>query len=330
MLVPYIRSSSAGTFSLCELQYFFIYVLGFPNPSGKKAVMGTIYHKVMEVAAQFKKAQQEGLKEFVDEHLGPYPVDYYSPHDVCEQAIEYYRSTSAKPITHLDVRDIHRWIDKTIEYDEGSCYPLNRDIFAIELEFDIPIEKDWAYYEFDYAGEKLTGQLALKGTCDLIVRHGESLEIFDYKTGQRKDFATGKEKDYDYLLEDFQLNFYHYAMSKKFPEIEDIFCSIYFVNNGGLFTVPFGREKLPSTEERIRKKFEDIKACSNPKTLSKGNEHFICKYCCAQSAPSKFDPELTHCQFIKKQIEKKGIDFVVENYRNPSFVPGTYQAPGSK
>ena len=55
MLVTYIRSSSYNNYSFCQMQYFLTYVLGHRSDSGKKAEMGTIVHKVMEVLASLKK-----------------------------------------------------------------------------------------------------------------------------------------------------------------------------------------------------------------------------------------------------------------------------------
>jgi len=49
MIITYVRSSSYNNYSYCEMQYFMTYVLGHQSKSGKKADMGTMVHKVMEV-----------------------------------------------------------------------------------------------------------------------------------------------------------------------------------------------------------------------------------------------------------------------------------------
>ena len=59
MLVTYIRSSSYNNFEYCQMQYFMTYVLGHQSVSGKKAQLGTIVHKVMEVLAGCKKLHQD-------------------------------------------------------------------------------------------------------------------------------------------------------------------------------------------------------------------------------------------------------------------------------
>ena len=58
MDITYFRSSSYNCFNLCQMQYFIEYVLGWENKVGKAATKGTITHKVLEVLAQAKLAEQ--------------------------------------------------------------------------------------------------------------------------------------------------------------------------------------------------------------------------------------------------------------------------------
>ena len=62
MLITYVRSSSYNNYAFCQMQYFLTYVLGYQTDSGKKAELGTIVHKVMEVLAGLKKFQQDNPK----------------------------------------------------------------------------------------------------------------------------------------------------------------------------------------------------------------------------------------------------------------------------
>jgi len=63
MLITYIRSSSYNNYSYCQMQYFITYVLGHTPISGKKADLGTIVHKVMEVLAKLKRYTQRQSKK---------------------------------------------------------------------------------------------------------------------------------------------------------------------------------------------------------------------------------------------------------------------------
>ena len=60
MLVTYVRSSSYNNWRYCEMQYFITYVLGHQSRRVvRKADMGTMVHKVMEVLAGLKKYHQD-------------------------------------------------------------------------------------------------------------------------------------------------------------------------------------------------------------------------------------------------------------------------------
>ena len=71
MIVTYIRSSSYNNYDYCQMQYFMTYVLGYYSDSGKKAELGTIVHKTLEVLAGLKKAAYDSLplQKSITEHL---------------------------------------------------------------------------------------------------------------------------------------------------------------------------------------------------------------------------------------------------------------------
>ena len=76
MIVEYIRSSSYNNWEYCELQYFITYNLGYQSPSGKKAQLGTMIHKVMECLAactkdiQVNPATKSTPRHIEDDALG--------------------------------------------------------------------------------------------------------------------------------------------------------------------------------------------------------------------------------------------------------------------
>ena len=79
--------------------------------------------------------------------------------------------------------------------------PRNRNILYPEQQFDIVINKPWAKYSYDTKDGKLEGNLAIKGTIDLITQpNKDTLEIVDWKTGRRLNWATGEEKTQEKLV----------------------------------------------------------------------------------------------------------------------------------
>ena len=111
-------------------------------------------------------------------------------------------------------------VDDALKYNDGQFDPRKRNVVASEPQFDIAIEEDWAKYEYKMPDGKLVeGRLAIKGTIDLVTEVDEGvIEVIDWKTGRRLNWATGEEKTYEKLLEDPQLLLYNYAISKLFPE----------------------------------------------------------------------------------------------------------------
>ena len=80
-----------------------------------------------------------------------------------------------------------------------------------------------------------------------------------HNTGRRLDWATGQEKTQEKLENDPQLRIYHYAVSHLYPEIDHIIFTIYFINDGGPFSICFDKSDIPRTEDMLRQKFEIVK-----------------------------------------------------------------------
>jgi hypothetical protein len=222
--------------------------------------------------------------------------------------------------------------------------PRNRDIVQSEQRFDIEIKKEWSKYDYEINGEKLKGHLAIKGTIDLITKVNDStLEIIDWKTGRRLDWATGQEKTQEKLQNDPQLRMYHYAISHLYPEYDHIMVSINFINDGGVFSICYDKSDLPKTEMMLCNKFEKIKKSKKP-ILSKtwkcsklchfGKTTFentdilpIIEYREHQTTPH--GKMMTKCEQIKHDIDLKGMGPVVDEYTAPGYSVGYYKPPGS-
>lgn len=186
--------------------------------------------------------------------------------------------------------------------------------------------------------------MAIKGTIDLITKVNDStLEIIDWKTGKRLDWATGEGKSLEKLYKDPQLKIYHYALSKLYPEYDHIIMSINFINDGGAFSMCFDKSDLSSTEDLIRKKFEEIKKCKKPRLNKTWKCNKLCHFGKTTFENSHILPILeyrdnqicqqgnymTKCEQIKHEIELKGMKAVVDEYTSPGYTVGKYKAPGS-
>lgn len=330
---------------MCEQQYFIEYVLGWRGPSGQKADKGTITHKVLEILAVIKKSQQDKIESFDDDTIGKINVADYNLDLIIDQVYRYYATANHHhKWSDKDLRDCRAWVYKAIEFNGGMFDPRNRNIICPEQHFDFIIEKPWATYDFKTPEGNLSGHLGLKGTIDLItLANKNTIEIIDWKTGRRLDWATGEEKTLEKLERDPQLRIYHYAISKLYPHIDHIIFSIYFINDGGPFSICFDKKDLIATEDMLRRKFEIIKLTKKPKL----NRCWMCSKLChfgkTTFENTSIDPmieyrdnqvtkhgfSMTKCEQIRHDLDLHGMDYVVERYKSPNHSFGSYKSPGS-
>lgn len=345
MIVTYFRSSSYNTHCMCEQQFYIEYVLGWRGSSGLKATKGTITHKVLEILAVIKKAQQDNDQSIEDEIVGYIDVNDYLLDPIIEKVYKHYEN--AEPYhkwSDKDFKDCYNWVYKTIQFNNGMFDPRNTNIIQPEQHFDFEIKKNWAKYSYKTETGNIDGYLALKGTIDLITKiDDKTFEIVDYKTGKRLDWATGQEKTQEKLEKDSQLSIYHYAISHLYPDIEHIIFTIYFINDGGPFSICFDKSDLQRTENMLRSKFDTIKNTKKPKL----HRSWMCSKLC-HFGKTTFDgtsiqpiteyrngqicnngSTMTKCEQVKHDVELYGIDTTTNLYKHPNHVFGKYKAPGS-
>jgi len=346
MIITYLRSSSYGTHSMCPMQYMFEYVLGIKSKSNKKADKGTICHKVFEILAHIKLCDQNNQQYYNDtEILGMIDINNYDINLIIEKVYDYYISKfNHHEWSVADYNECKKWIFKALNYSDGIFDPRNKNIVQPEQHFDIEIKKEWAKYSYQTKIGQINGYLAIKGTMDLIARvNDDTLEIIDYKTGKRLDWATGQEKTLAKLHEDPQLMLYYYAIHKLYPDAKYVIVSIYFINDGGMFSVCFDKSHISKIENMLKNKFETIKNTTNPElnkswkctklshfgknTFNNTNHLPIIEYRENQITP--LGEHMTMCEQVHHDILVKGIDAVVDEYQAPGYNVGQYKAPGS-
>lgn len=345
MIITYFRSSSYNTHNMCEQQYFFDYVLGYRSPSNKKADKGTIVHKALEILAFIKYYQQQGKTTFVDDILGEINIEDYNLDSIIESIYLYYTSH----FTHhswssTDYKDCYNWTYKAINYENGIFDPRNRHILYPEQQFDIVIDKPWAQYKYDTPTGIIEGNLAIKGTIDLITKPNDNtLEIVDWKTGRRLNWATGEEKTQEKLEKDPQLMIYYYAAQKLYPEIEHCIVTIFFINDGGPFSMTFDKKDIYATEQLLKDKFKRIQQTVKPRLNKTWKCTKLCHYGKTTFENTHVQPiieyrsgqicninsPMTKCEQVAHDISVKGYQNTVDEYTVPGYNVGHYQAPGS-
>lgn len=330
---------------MCPMQFFIEYNLGHKSPSNKKADKGTICHKVFEILAEIKLNTQCSRPYFYDNIVNQVDIVHYDLEKIIDQVYSYYTSRfTHHEWTNKDLEDCRKWVHKALDYNDGMFDPRNREIVSSEQHFDIEIKKDWAAYNYKTKDGNITGNLAIKGTIDLMTKvNDNTIEIIDWKTGRRLDWATGEEKTLSKLHRDAQLMIYFYATHHLYPDIEHIIISINFINDGGVFSVCFDKSQIYDVEMMLRHKFETIKNTFNPEQ----NKSWKCSKLChfgkttfenteylpiIEYRDSKITPKgqiMTKCEQIHHDIDIKGFDTVVDEYTKEGYTVGQYKAPGS-
>ena len=340
MIITYIRSSSYNNYDYCQMQYFITYVLGHQSVSGKKAQLGTIVHKVMECLASCKKELQDtGRKtglSITDDAIGEvkftakklYTKKFVK--DLLDSSYKHYSENCTHHYTGADLKFCTKSVDDALSYNDGQFDPRNRTIVATEPQFDIPIEADWAKYKYKMPnGETVEGQLAIKGTIDLVTEVDDGvIEVIDWKTGRRLNWATGEEKTYEKLLEDPQLLLYNYAISKLFPKYDQAIMSIFFIRDGGPFSMCFDQSDQQKFLKMLEKRFKQIQHNDYPQPISANKSNFKCTKLCHFYKNKWPGTNISMCDHVEEHLKAFGEEETVEKCTREGFNIGYYEAPG--
>lgn len=251
--------------------------------------------------------------------------------------------------SNYDYKDCREWTYKVLNFNDGMFDPRKRDIVKAEEHFDFLIEEEWAKYNYNIPNEKgevenISGYLGMKGTIDLITKIDDKhYEIIDWKTGKRKNWATGEEKTYEKLIDDPQLRIYHYACHKLYPDVDQVSITIFFINDGGPFTICYSKEDLPKTEEMIKDRFIEISNNTKPTAAKKSFKCRFCSYAKETFANKgvesmiefrdgqicKPGSTMTMCEQTDMMVDLYGLDGTTSMIKHPHAQIGHYKKPGS-
>lgn len=336
MIITYLRSSSIGTHEMCPNKYYIGYSLGIQEPGNFKADCGSVVHRAMELLALEKLAKQNNQEYFDTDDLGRIKVDALSPNDFLQLCFDYYTLKWSHHNWHskfrfisgtmLPIEFIRESFKKALLFQNGMFHPGNRTIVGVEKNFDFQFSDTWAKYKYKLPNnEEISGQLAMRGTIDLITELSEdTAEIIDWKTGKRLNWGTGKEKDFKALSDDTQLKIYYWALNKLYPQYTTVLITIFFINDGGPYTITFHKEDLPNIEQMIRKKFDSIRT----DTLPRKRTGLHCRFCHYYNKSFEGD-ELNICNRIQTDLKSQGIEKTNKKYMTEPYSFLKYKNPGA-
>ena len=143
----------------------------------------------------------------------------------------------------------------------------------------------------------------------------------------RKDWATGKQKEYADFQKDTQLMLYYYAVKKLYPE-KNVLFTIFWVRDGGPFTLCFDDDDMIAVEKNLKEKANYIWQNNNPSMLSKTQNDFRCYRLCHYCKTNWEDTGVNICNYVQQHIKKHGIQKTTEELMAPNHNPLIYRSPG--
>ena len=338
MIVSYLRSSSFNSHEFCPQQFYLDYVLGIKEDPNIKTVKGTIVHRVLEAIANTKIVDQEDGYFYEDKIAGkvqllrsdcPPRVIVHDLESIVERCYDHFAAKHTIFDWSIeDYNDCLLWTNKVLS--DTTISPLYRNVLEAERKFDFPVKREWANFRYEadevpaWTGT-LEGQLGIKGTIDLITEDEPGvIEVIDWKTGRRYDWGKKVVKDYYKLKQDPQLRIYHYVMKQLYPD-KQVLITIYFINDGGAFTVPFDDRDMAETEEMLKEKFLHIKRTIRPQLHKAWHCTKFCYFGRHNMIGKRTtDEQNTICAHIHREIMSKGINQVTQEYTVPGFSLNSY------
>lgn len=313
MRITRLSPSAYNQHEGCPHAYFISNVLKYRYPAGMAAQRGTAAHRILELIALQKLAKQNGEEFFIlkdKEISADASIADLFVHMETDEGLTNNFSES-------DLQEYKRFVYNALSLQDGYYDPRKRNIVAPEARINLPIEQDWAKLDSgDY--------FVLSGIIDLVTDVGNNTyEIVDWKTGSRKDFNTGKIKEYADFVKDPQLRFYHLAATQLYGEDKNYIVSIVFVKSMESFSIAFEPEDVPDTLELIKSKYIDISTSLHPERI----QSWKCKKFCdfgkrdhsALGIPAReqyltggiarIGEPMTMCDIVHEEIETNGIDY---------------------
>ena len=276
--VTYFRSSSVKEYEGCALRWFASYCLGLKFPSGPKAILGTVFHEIMEVLANAKMNNEDVDVidlEILTKQIYDKTVDTV---DFSRVPPSYHRKSGERKSIEAWVpfRSLKQSVENVMAMQPRSFDPRKMNVVAVEKKFDIEVKEPWAKYDFTFRGKRYQGNLRLKGSIDLIVANDDgTVSIIDWKSGQSNDLNTGEKKTFESYQDDLQMALYYLVCRRHLGyDVRD--ATICFLNESICYSLYFDEDLVL---EKIRSIFEEMKHCTRPLK----NDTLFCQRFCPYS-----------------------------------------------
>jgi len=113
-----------------------------------------------------------------------------------------------------------------------------------------------------------------------------------------------------------------------FPEYEQAIMTIFFIKDGGPFSLCFDSKDREKFLETLKLKFQQISRNDTPKPLSYTRNHWKCTKLCHFYKNNWPGTDKNMCIHIEEHLKTHGMDKTVAECTAEGFSVGHYEAPG--
>jgi hypothetical protein len=243
--------------------------------AGKAALQGNIVHKVLELMAKRRKRGKKNIDPVL--------------------LLDHVWDKFTAKFPDIEIRRVTTRIDKsTGDFKEAADFkkcrialetvltdsfynPYNLKILDVEQWFALEMpDKEWECSDQDGKSHQFT----VRGYIDLTHEiDKDTIEITDWKTGNRKNFYTQEPVDEIMLTREIQPRLYHLAAYFLYPQYKNILITFFYANEGGPITIALSQDDLAITIESLHRFFNTVKR----DTLIRRNRSWRCKNMCSFS-----------------------------------------------
>lgn len=232
---------------------------------------------------------------------------------------------------------LNKQFGKDIDVYSISFRPININPFMLPRK-SVAVEEKWGYGWSNYRKITNIEKVPSKPTQCIMVNSQTSTYLCTknmiptHNTGSRVDWAAKNPdksiKTYASFGKDAQLMMYYYAARRLYPDFKHILVTIFYIRDGGPFTICFTDNHIKELEEKLKNRFEEIKSCQFPEMIDPNQKSFKCtKICDYYKMPSP-DGKTNFCKYLNNQMYLEGMESVTNKYTDPKFKIGDYEAPG--
>lgn len=295
MKINGLSASSYKTYSWCEWKWTLLNIFRISEDTGPAGIVGHIAHKCFEILA--KCAQ----KDFPQDHKC-FDVEY-----LWKLSFNHFYKKTPKESCKIPNDKLKKISLGVKELVNSDMSPIRDNIIGVEQYFKIPI-KDPRFVIDENAKTDELKYFSIRGFIDRIDElDKDTIEIIDYKTGQRSEFHSDskEKKDSISLRDDIQPRLYHLAASLLYPQYKNIIVTFIYLVDGGPITSIFSECDLPDTYRTIYDRFLDIRDNENPTR----NKTWKCRFC-------HFNPDKTGvCDLMWEEKNQTGLEFLINKHK---------------